>query len=135
MKTIIEQLKVTAAHDAARVQGEVQPIVFQKARQLLADYPDQTQAIFIIFSSMIAFEIGEESVRILNNLHKILTHPEGSDIFRILHNNFKAELSFHPFLGHQIYEELKNLIGEEATKKIANRFNGGSFYFPRPKVD
>lgn len=37
------------------------------------------------------------------------------------------------FLGHQIYEELKNLIGEEATRKIANRFSRESLYFPRPK--
>ena len=37
------------------------------------------------------------------------------------------------FLGHQIYEELKNLIGEEATRKIANRFNGGRLYFPTPR--
>jgi hypothetical protein len=37
------------------------------------------------------------------------------------------------FLGHPIYEEFKNLIGEEATKKIANRFNKGSLYFPAPR--
>ncbi len=38
-----------------------------------------------------------------------------------------------PFLGHQIYEELKNLVGEDATRKIANSFNRGSIYFPSPK--
>ncbi|NPU84409.1 MAG: hypothetical protein HPY65_07955 [Syntrophaceae bacterium] len=36
------------------------------------------------------------------------------------------------FLGHPIYEELKNLVGEDATRKIANLFNRASVYFPRP---
>jgi len=37
------------------------------------------------------------------------------------------------FLGHQIYEELKNLIGEEATRKIANRYSRERLYFPSPR--
>lgn len=37
------------------------------------------------------------------------------------------------FLGHPIYEELKNLIGEEATRKIAERYGRGRLYLPRPK--
>lgn len=37
------------------------------------------------------------------------------------------------FLGHPIYEELKKLIGEEATRKIADRYGRASLYFPQPK--
>jgi hypothetical protein len=32
------------------------------------------------------------------------------------------------FLGHPIYEELKNLIGEEATRKIAELWQSASLF-------
>lgn len=34
------------------------------------------------------------------------------------------------FLNHQTYEDLKNLIGPEATTTLANRYNGQTLYFP-----
>lgn len=37
------------------------------------------------------------------------------------------------FLGHPIYEELKNLIGEEATRKIAEHYGRARLYLPQPK--
>jgi len=36
-------------------------------------------------------------------------------------------------LGHPIYEEFKNLIGEDATRKIANRYGSERLYLPQPK--
>lgn len=36
-------------------------------------------------------------------------------------------------LNHQIYEDLKNVIGPVATVKLAERFNGQSLYLPRLK--
>ncbi len=36
------------------------------------------------------------------------------------------------FLGHQIYEDLKNLIGAEATRTLAERFNRFHLYLPKP---
>ena len=34
------------------------------------------------------------------------------------------------FLNHQTYEDLKNLVGPEATTALANRYGGETFYFP-----
>jgi len=35
------------------------------------------------------------------------------------------------FLNHEFYEELKSLIGENATKKLALQYGGNVIYFPK----
>ncbi|MDA8106177.1 MAG: hypothetical protein M0Z71_12470 [Nitrospiraceae bacterium] len=35
------------------------------------------------------------------------------------------------FLNHQTYEDLKNLIGEESTVTLANRYGGTALYLPK----
>lgn len=39
------------------------------------------------------------------------------------------------FLNHQRYEEMKNLVGEEATMLLAQRYGGQYIYFPKLEKD
>jgi len=36
------------------------------------------------------------------------------------------------FLGHRIYEDLKNIIGAVAAAKLAKEFGGQTIYLPKP---